>query len=122
VNLTILKSKLHRVTVTDISLDYEGSCGIDKVLMKAADIYPYEQIHIYNITNGNRFTTYAISSNIDGEISIRGGAARLALPNDIIVICTYCQLPEHFLFNNDNQYLPKTIYVNEKNKILKSSK
>ena len=86
----MLKSKLHRVTVTHAELEYEGSCAIDTELLKAADIKEYEQISIYNITNGERFTTYAISAEPhSGIISINGAAAHKANPGDMLIIATY---------------------------------
>lgn len=92
--LNVLKSKLHRVTVTQNNLDYEGSCAIDASFMGAANISPYEQIHIYNVNNGERFSTYAIPSNNPGEIDVRGSAARKAMPGDILIICTYGMVSE----------------------------
>lgn len=108
--ITLLKSKIHRAVVTDTQLDYEGSCGISTELLEAANIKEYEQIHIYNITNGARFTTYAINAG-PGEISIRGSAARYAQPSDILIICTYCQVSE------DSEYTPIKVYVDNGNKI-----
>ena len=78
---TMLKSKLHRATVTDANVDYEGSVAIDATLMEAASIFEFEKVEIYNVTNGNRFQTYAIEApGNSGAISINGAAARLAMP------------------------------------------
>jgi aspartate 1-decarboxylase len=83
----MLKSKLHRVTVTHAELHYEGSCAIDQDLLDAADIREYQQIDIYNVNNGERFTTYAISAERgSGIISVNGAAARKAAPGDLLII------------------------------------
>lgn len=110
----MLKSKLHRVVVTHSELDYEGSCAIDTVLLEAANIREYEQIHIYNVTNGERFTTYAIAAEPDtGIISVNGAAARRAAPNDILIIASYASYHEDELLN----YHPQLVYVDNQNKI-----
>ena len=110
----MLKSKLHRVIVTHSELDYEGSCAIDTVLLEAANIREYEQIHIYNVTNGERFTTYAIAAEPDsGIISVNGAAARRAAPNDILIIATYANYHEDELLN----YHPQLVYVDHQNTI-----
>ncbi len=91
--ITLLKSKLHRVTTTAVELDYEGSCAIDGVLLDAAGIIEYEQIQIYNINNGQRFTTYAIrAEDNSGIISINGAAAHKASVNDLLIIVTYASM------------------------------
>lgn len=111
---TMLKSKLHRVTVTHSELDYEGSCAIDTVLLDAANIREYEQIHIYNVTNGERFTTYAIAAEAEsGIISVNGAAARRAAPNDILIIATYANYHEDELLN----YAPQLVYIDTDNRI-----
>lgn len=111
---TMLKSKLHRVRVTHSELHYEGSCAIDEGLMRAADIHEYEQIHIYNISNGERFITYAIrASEGSGTISINGAAAHKANPGDQIIICTYGMVNQQELA----RYQPQLIYVDDKNHI-----
>lgn len=113
-NTTMLKGKLHRVTVTHSELEYEGSCAIDQHLLEAAGIREYEQIEIYNVTNGERFTTYAILAEANsGVISINGAAAHKANPDDIIIICAYVGLNQQELAN----FKPKLVYVNEKNQI-----
>lgn len=110
----MLKSKLHRVTVTHAELEYEGSCAIDIRLLKEANIEEYEQISIYNITNGERFETYAISAEVDsGIISINGAAAHKANPGDMLIIATYSDYNELELKN----YAPQLVYVNDKNEI-----
>ncbi len=92
---TLLKSKIHRVRVTDANLNYEGSLTIDADLMEAADILPYEQIKIYNIHNGARFDTYAIAGPAGkGDICLNGAAARMGAPGDLIIIATYANYDE----------------------------
>ncbi|MDX9995586.1 MAG: aspartate 1-decarboxylase [Rhodocyclaceae bacterium] len=111
---TMLKSKLHRVTVTQAELHYEGSCAIDEHLMEAADIREYQQIEIYNINNGERFSTYAIRAERDsGTISVNGAAARLAAPGDLLIICTYAAFSEVELARHE----PDLIYVDARNRI-----
>ena len=110
----MLKSKLHRVTVTHSELEYEGSCAIDIALLKEANINEYEQIAIYNITNGERFTTYAISAEKNsGIISINGAAAHKANPGDMLIIATYSDYNELEL----EKYTPSLVYVDSNNKI-----
>jgi len=113
-NTTMLKGKLHRVTVTHSELEYEGSCAIDGHLLETAGIREYEQIEIYNVTNGERFTTYAIlAEDNSGVISINGAAAHKANPGDIIIICAYVGLNQQELAS----FKPKLVYVNDKNQI-----
>jgi len=110
----MLKSKLHRVTVTHSELEYEGSCAIDINLLKEANINEYEQIAIYNITNGERFTTYAISAEQgSGIISINGAAAHKANPGDMLIIATYADYNEIEL----EKYSPSLVYVDSNNNI-----
>jgi len=110
----MLKSKLQRVTVTHSELEYEGSCAIDINLLKEANINEYEQIAIYNITNGERFTTYAISAEQgSGIISINGAAAHKANPGDMLIIATYADYNEIEL----EKYSPSLVYVDSKNNI-----
>ncbi len=111
---TMLKSKIHRARVTDGNISYEGSITIDKKLMEAADILPYEQVHILNINNGARFHTYAIEGEANsGEICLNGAAARLVARGDIVIILTY-----HEMESADcKDYHPRLVYVDEKNHI-----
>ncbi|MDQ6989820.1 MAG: aspartate 1-decarboxylase [Mariprofundaceae bacterium] len=91
--LTMLKSKLHRVTVSHAELNYEGSCAIDQDFMQRANILPFEQLHIYNVSNGQRFTTYAIVAPAGSKtIGINGAAAHKANTGDTLIICTYAEL------------------------------
>jgi aspartate 1-decarboxylase len=109
---TMLKSKLHRVTVTHSELDYEGSCAIDDTLLEAANIREYEQISIYNVSNGERFSTYAIRAERDsGIISINGAAAHKAAPSNIIIIASYANYNELEL----EKFSPQLVYVDDKN-------
>lgn len=113
-NTIMLKGKLHRVTVTHSELEYEGSCAIDRHLLEIAGIREYEQIEIYNVTNGERFTTYAIlAEENSGIISVNGAAAHKAAPNDIIIICAYIGLNQQELVG----FKPKLVYVDDKNQI-----
>ena len=88
----MFKSKIHRATVTDANLDYEGSITIDRDLMRAADILPYEQVHVVNVTNGERLVTYAIEGKA-GEICLNGAAAHKGRPGDIVIIISYANVP-----------------------------
>ncbi len=111
---TMLKSKLHRVHVTHSELDYEGSCAIDDNLLDAANINEYEQIHIYNVSNGERFSTYAIrAARGTGIISINGAAAHKAKPSDIIIIASYAIYNEIEL----DKFSPQLVYVDNNNRI-----
>lgn len=111
---TMLKAKLHRVTVTHSELEYEGSCAIDGKLLDTSGIREYEQIEIYNITNGERFTTYAIrAEDNSGVISVNGAAAHKAHPGDVIIICAYVGLNQQELLS----YKPKLVYVDGNNRI-----
>jgi aspartate 1-decarboxylase len=93
---TMLKSKIHRATVTEANLEYEGSVTIDALLMDAADLLPYEQVQIYDCTNGSRLTTYAIPGEPgSGEICINGAAAHLVKPGDTVIIASYAQVEDH---------------------------
>lgn len=111
---TMLKSKLHRVHVTHSELHYEGSCAIDEELLEAANISEFEQIHLYNVTNGERFSTYAIrAERHSGIISVNGAAAHKAQPNDIMIIASYAQYNEIEL----RKFSPQLVYVDDKNRI-----
>jgi len=110
----MLKSKIHRARVTDGNIAYEGSITIDKKLMEAADILPYEQVQILNINNGARFSTYAIEGKENGgDICLNGAAARLVAKGDIVIILTYCDVEEEKARN----YHPRLVYVDAENKI-----
>jgi aspartate 1-decarboxylase len=111
----MLKAKLHRVHVTHSELHYEGSCAIDDDLLDAADIREYQQIDIYNITNGERFTTYAIRAQRgSGIISVNGAAAHKAKPGDLLIIASYAIYNEIEL----QKFHPLLVYVDEHNRIV----
>ena len=112
---TRLKSKLHRVRATHSELDYEGSCAIDEALLDAADIREYQQIDIFNINNGERFTTYAIRAQRNsGIISVNGAAARKVCPGDLLIIASYAVYTEVEL----EKYKPQLVYVDANNDII----
>ncbi|HQW20537.1 MAG: aspartate 1-decarboxylase [Sulfuritalea sp.] len=112
---TVLKGKLHRVTTTHSELHYEGSCAIDEDLLNAADIREYEQIDIYNVTNGERFTTYAIRGERgSGIVSVNGAAARKAAPGDLLIVVSYGVLTE----DEVRYFQPRLVYVDARNRIL----
>lgn len=115
--LTMLKSKLHRACVTHAELDYEGSCAIDQGLMEAAGIREYEQLQIYNIANGERFITYAIRAEPgSGVISLNGAAAHKGRPGDRVIVCTYVVLEE----KEAARLKPRLVYVDEMNRITRT--
>ncbi len=111
----MLHSKLHRVHVTHSELHYEGSCAIDDDLLEAADIKEYQQVDIYNVTNGERFSTYAIRAQRgSGVISVNGAAAHKASRGDILIIASYVMYSELEL----QKFHPQLIYVDEHNRII----
>lgn len=111
---TVLKSKIHRATVTQADLNYEGSITIDPTLMDAADILPFEQVHVLDVNNGNRLTTYAIEGERDsGQICINGAAARMVSPGDIVIILTYNSVTDA----EARELEPALVYVDEQNRI-----
>ena len=111
---TLLKSKIHRATVTDANLDYEGSLTVDKTLMDAAHLIPYEQVQIFNVTNGHRFLTYVIEGERDsGEICANGAAAHLARQGDTLIIACFSNYTE----KESGKHVPQLVYVDEDNKI-----
>ena len=111
----MLKAKLHRATVTHSELHYEGSCAIDANLLKASGIREYEQIHIYNVDNGERFITYAITAEADsGIISVNGAAAHKADPGHLLIICAYCEVEE----SEAQHFKPNLVYLSEGNQII----
>lgn len=108
----MLKSKIHGATVTDANVEYEGSITLDKEFMKVADLIPFEQVHIYNISNGNRFQTYCIKGERGkGDICINGAAARLAKKGDLIIIASYVNIKDVELQN----FQPTLVYLDENN-------
>ncbi len=116
--LTMLKCKLHRARVTHAELDYEGSCAIDGRLLDLAGIHEYEQIQIYNVGNGERFTTYAIrAENGSGIISVNGAAAHKARVGDRVIICAYCEVNAA----EARVHKPKLVYLDEANRVTRTA-
>ena len=110
----MLRSKLHRATVTEADLHYEGSCGIDAALLEAADMREYEQIELYNVNNGERFSTYIIKAAPgSGAISLNGAAARKAHVGDLLIICTYAPMTEA----QAAAWKPRVVLLGEGNRI-----
>jgi aspartate 1-decarboxylase len=110
----MLRAKIHRAAVTECDLNYEGSCGIDENLLEAADIREFEKIELYNVNNGERFSTYAIRGKRgSGEISLNGAAARRAHLGDLLIICTYAPMTDAEI----ETYQQKIVFVDNKNQI-----
>lgn len=110
---TFCQAKIHRVTVTSVNIDYEGSITVDTELLKAAGIQPYEQVHVLDINNGNRFITYAIEGEAgSGTIQVNGAAAHLAKVGDLAIIISYCQLTEAEAVD----FKPKVVHVDSSNR------
>ena len=111
---TMLKSKIHRATVTDADVNYEGSITLDTRLMEAADILPYEQVHVLDINSGSRLTTYVIEGNTgSGEVAINGAAALLVNVGDLVIILTYREMEEEAARTCE----PRLVYVDGENRI-----
>ncbi len=114
----MLKAKLHRARVTHSELEYEGSCAIDGKLLDLSGIREYEQIHIYNVTNGERFVTYAIrAEDGSGVISVNGAAAHKAAPGDIVIIAAFVGLSQQELAT----YKPTLVYLDAGNNVIRSA-
>lgn len=112
----MLKSKIHRATVTNANLNYEGSISIDEDLLKKADILPYEKVEVYDINNGERFSTYAIKGiRGSGNICVNGAAARKVEIYDRIIICSYVNIE----YNTAGHYKPLIVKVDDDNKEIK---
>lgn len=115
---TMLSSKIHRAIVTGTDLGYEGSITIDETLLLEADILPYEKVDIYNVTNGERFSTYVIKGKADsGVICLNGAAARKAMVGDIIIIASYVIVDK-----DARKWQPRCVLVDNKNKIVYNRK
>jgi aspartate 1-decarboxylase len=109
------KSKIHRATVTDANLNYQGSITVDPALLDAADIREYEQVHIVNINNGARFETYALQGPAgSGAVVLNGAAARLVQPGDKVIIMSYASYDEAEL----RDFAPRLVFVDERNRIV----
>lgn len=112
---TMLKSKIHRARITQVDLDYEGSITIDRSLMEASDILPFERVEVLNVNNGARFSTYAIEGEANsGIIGINGAAARLVAKGDIVIILSYCQVPDDEAIS----ITPSIVRVDSQNRII----
>jgi aspartate 1-decarboxylase len=115
----MLKSKIHRATVTGADLHYEGSVTIDRNLMDAADIVSYEKVAVWNVTNGNRLETYAIEGERgSGVICLNGAAARLVAPKDLVIIASFVNMENAEAIKHE----PKLVFVDEQNRILPTRK
>jgi len=115
---TMMKSKIHRARVTQVDLDYEGSITIDRALMEASDILPFERVEVLNVNNGARFSTYAIAGEANsGIIGINGAAARLVAKDDIVLILSYCQVPD----DEAIEITPSIVRVDRQNRIIEPS-
>ncbi len=115
----MLKAKLHQARVTDADLEYEGSCAIDSELLDMAGLHEYEQIQIYNIDNGERFTTYVIRGEAgSGIISVNGAAAHKARPGDRVIICAYASYSEEELAG----FKPVILYLDENNRVRETAR
>lgn len=116
--LTLLKAKLHRACVTHAELDYEGSCAIDSKLLDAAGLLEFEQIQIYNVTNGERFTTYAIRADAgSGVISVNGAAAHRAKVGDRVIIAAYATMDAR----EARAFKPRLIYLDKRNRVVRAA-
>jgi aspartate 1-decarboxylase len=113
---TLFKSKIHRATVTQAALDYEGSVTIDAALMRAADILPFEKVHIWNRTNGSRLETYALEAPAgSGVICVNGAAAHHAQPGDMVIIATFAEAADEI---EARAWTPKVVHVDAQNRIV----
>ena len=112
---TLLKSKLHRVTVTRTELHYEGSCAVDESLLEAADLRDYERVDIYDVNNGQRFSTYVVSApRGSGTVCVMGAAARLVSPGDRLIVAAFASYDEAEIVD----FRPRVVLVDEKNRIV----
>ncbi len=115
----MLKSKIHRATLTGADLQYEGSITIDRDLMDAADIIPYEAVSVWNVTNGSRFETYAIEGERgSGVVCVNGAAARLVAPRDLVIVASFVSMDAE----EARQHEPKLVFVDERNRIIPTRK
>ena len=111
----MFKSKIHRATVTQADLDYEGSLTLDPILLEAADILPYEQVHVWNVTRGTRLSTYAIAGDLgSGVVCINGAAAHLVSPGDLVIIATFTDLDDA----EARKHKPRVVLVDKENRIV----
>ena len=113
-NISMLRCKIHRATVTKADLNYEGSISIDPKLIQAAGLFINERVDIYNVNNGARFSTYVIEGN-SREICLNGAAARHVQPGDLVIICAYCGV----VIDEAQKHKPTVVFVDAKNKVKK---
>jgi len=117
--LMMMKSKLHRLTVNDSNMDYEGSLTIDEDLLEEAEILPNEQVHVWDVTNGNRLVTYALPGKRgSGEVCVNGAGAHKVKPGDLVIVATYAFMKEKLA----RKYKPLVVFVDEKNHVKKMPK
>jgi aspartate 1-decarboxylase len=111
---SMLKSKIHRATVTHADVDYEGSLTLDALLLQAADILPYEEVHVWNVTRGTRLRTYAMVGEAgSGVVCVNGAAAHLAHPGDLVIVATYTQMDDAAA----RVHRPRVVLVDEHNRV-----
>lgn len=116
---TMFKAKIHRATVTAANRDYEGSLTVDSTLLEAADILPFEQVHVWNITRGSRLITYALPAEpASGTVCVNGAGAHLASPGDLIIIATFTEMEEAAA----RAHKPRVVFVDAKNRLRKPSR
>ncbi len=115
---TMLKGKIHRATVTEARVDYEGSLALDARLMEAAGFLPFEMVHVYDITNGARFATYLVEApKGSGTVAVLGAAAHKVSKGDLVILCAYAQMPAE----QARLHRPRLVYVNARNEIVRTS-
>ena len=115
---TMLRAKIHRATVTDADLNYVGSITLDPILMEATDLRVHEKLEIYNVSNGERFSTYAIEGRRgEGEVVLNGAAAHRVTEGDLVILCAYAELEESEM----EAHRPKVIFVDRQNRIVEQS-
>ena len=115
-NKTLLKSKLHRINVTQVELDYEGSCAVDRDFLKLAGMQEYEKVDVYNVTNGERFSTYLILAEAGSKtLSVNGAAAHKVSIDDVVIICTYGLYDE----TEAKTHTPTLVYFDKSNNVTK---
>ena len=113
-NKTLLKSKLHRINVTQVELDYEGSCAVDSSFLKISGMQEYEKIDVYNVTNGERFSTYLILAESGSKtLSVNGAAAHKVNVGDVVIICSYGSFNE----DESKEHIPTLVYFDKDNNI-----
>jgi aspartate 1-decarboxylase len=115
---SMLKSKIHRLRVTDADVNYEGSLTLDAGLMEAADVLPHEEVHVWNVTRGTRLTTYAIAGESgSGVVCVNGAAAHLARPGDVVIVATFADFDDAAAHG----HRPRVVFVDEKNRITRGA-